>query len=105
MAVQPREWGQYGITVGRSCQVRSRPHTKDREQSEPEQVQFVREQMPLRRTGRPDAGRAALSAFYLSEEAGWTTGAILLGNGGGGMFRVRSSRARCFTYGYWSGLI
>lgn len=81
-----REWGKYGITVNTVVPSAVTASYERWREARPEQEQFVRDQMPLKRTGRPDADVAPLVAFYLSEEAGWTTGVILLANGGRLMF-------------------
>ena len=78
-----KEWGQYGITVNTVMPGVATPETWPAGKPDAEWfVQVGREPGPLKRLGRPATDVAPLIAFYLSEEAGWTTGAVLLANGG-----------------------
>ena len=77
-----REWGQYGITVNTVMPGVVTLGYERWAAENPEEERWVREQIPLKRLGRPATDVAPLIAFYLSEEAGWTTGAVLLANGG-----------------------
>ena len=77
-----REWGKYGITVNVVSPMVRTDALEAFEKADREGMEFVREQIPLRRFGDPLKDAGGLARFLASDDSSYLTGMNFMLDGG-----------------------